>query len=344
MKVTIKDIAELSGVGIATVSRVINNSGYVSDKTRQKVLDVIKKYNYKSNSINSRLSSGVTTVGVFVKGIGNPFFQKMTRELEREFNLRGCTVIFYDVLHVNEIQVASDEVKTGRLDGVIIMGGNNAYTEEEIRNIECPVVLLTVNAQDRVPKEIYSSVSIDDELEGYNATKALIDLGHKNIGFIYVDVTAKDTPNFRRFMGYRRALEEHGIEYNADYVAGADSVSSSFATEVNGYRLGFSMMQKLLRTNLDITAVFSYADILAMGAAKCALVSGRNIPNTMSIIGFDGIDEAEFYHPSIDTMSQPTAAMVNTAASLLFDLLDGRGGKQEVLSCNLLRRGSTRAI
>ncbi len=341
MKVTIKDIAKESGVGIATVSRVINNSGYVSPETQKRVLETIKKYNYRSSSLVNKIRTDKISIGVFVKGIGNPFFQKITRSLEREFNMRGCDLAFFDVLYLDEIEFAEHTVRLNGFDGTIFLGGSTEYSKEDIEKVSCPVLLLTVGASLDIPKDLYCSVQVDDEEEGFKVTQSLIDLGHREIGFIYLDNVAIDTPNYNRYKGYKKALQENGISYKESLVAGSNSVSPEFSTEVNGYRLGFRMMQELINNNPNMTAVFAYSDTLAIGAAKCALVSGRKIPEQMSIIGFDGIDEAEFFHPAIDTVRQPTDVMVSSAATLLINRINGGAAEHEILSCNLVRRGSS---
>lgn len=342
IKISIKDIAELSGVGISTVSRVVNDSGYVSEATRKKVMAVIESHNYRPNSIRSHISTiDSPSIAVMVKGIGNPFFQKMTRELERSLSMRGYSTTFHDVLHLDEMVYTDLEIKEHGTKGAIIMGGSNTYSQAEIEQLEAPVVFLTVNPQPDVPTELYSSVTIDDEVEGYKATRALIEMGHRKIAFIYTDRRNSQTPNQKRYLGYLRAHEEAGIAVEPSLIADADEANVNLSIEVNGYRLGFRMMQRLLNRNEHLTAVFAYSDMLAIGAAKACLMARKRIPEDISIIGFDGIDEAEIYHPSIDTMYQPTTEMVNTAVSLLIDMIDGAPGRQEVLACTLMRRGSS---
>ena len=341
-KISIKDIADMSGVGISTVSRVINNSGYVSESTRAKVTAVIDSHNYRPNSIRSHISTiDSPSIAVMVKGIGNPFFQKMTRELERSLSMRGYSTTFHDVLHLDEMVYTDIEIKEHDAKGVIIMGGSNTYSQAEIEQLEAPAVFLTVSAHSDVPSELYSSVTIDDEVEGYKATRALIEMGHRHIAFIYTDRHTSQTPNQKRYLGYLRAHQEAGLPVEPSLVAGAEESTINLSMEVNGYRLGFRMMQRLLNRNEKLTAVFAYSDMLAMGAAKAALMARKRISEDISIIGFDGIDEAEFYHPSIDTMYQPTTEMVNSAVSLLMEMIDGSPGQQIVLPCTLIRRGST---
>lgn len=341
MKISITDIARLSGVGISTVSRVINNSGYVSDKTREKVTSVIEAYNYQTTTLNNRLENHAQpNIGVFVKGIGNPFFEKMINEFDNDFMLRGYTARFYDVLHRDEFLVAQVELSAGRIEGAVILGSNKIYSEKQIKSLAGPLVSLTVKTNKTQDLTKYGSVVINDELEGYKATKILLDAGHEKIGFIYADSLVSDTPNQARYRGYRQALEEYGIPLDLNLVAGSGETDSTYATQTNGYKLGLRMMNELMQMNPDMTAVFCYSDILAIGAAKAALMSGKSIPEDISIIGFDGIDESEIFHPSLDTIYQPTREMSRAAVSMIIDLVNGEEGKQLEFACTYMKRGS----
>ena len=163
--ITIKDIARLSGVGVSTVSRVINNSGYVSDVVRDKVNKVIRENNFTPNSSARNLKGGSSkNIALLVKGITNPFFNKMIRIIEEKCALRGYPVLIQNIdSRSNELEIAIRERKDRNLCGVILMGGNFGYSEEAFRKLEIPAVLVTVSASDDISKDLYSSVMIDDE-------------------------------------------------------------------------------------------------------------------------------------------------------------------------------------
>lgn len=341
MGITIKDIAKKSGVGISTVSRVINNTGYVSDEVRHKVTKVIRDYNYIPNSSARNLKANESkNIAILVKGITNPFFHKMIRVIEEKASLRGYSLIIQNVDdHVNELDLAIQEASGRNLCGVIMMGGDLGYSAQHFRQLGIPCVLLTVSAGDDIPLELYSSVRIDDEKEGYRATEYLISLGHKNIGFIYDPLSDTLTPNQLRFMGYRRALEEHGIPFNPFLVA--DNTHAPF---YSGYITGFNAMKQLHARNPEMTAVFAFADVLALGAIKAVFSMGLKVPDDISIIGFDGIDEGEFYTPSLDTIYQPASEMALSGIEFLFDMLQGGSSHHIVYDSVLAKRGSCRSI
>lgn len=340
MGITIKDIAKLAGVGNSTVSRVINNSGSVSDATRKKVMDIINKYNYiPNNSARNLKISQSNNIALLVKGITNPFFNKMIRVIEQEIALRGYPLMITNVSDSShELDIAIQETQDRNLCGVMIMGGSYDYPEEKFKQLGIPCVLVTISANKGVDPSLYSSVRIDDEKEGYRATNYLISLGHKKIGFLHHSPTETATPNTLRYNGYVRALKENNIPFDPDLVG------INYTRDDTGYRVGFELMKQLYAKNKDMTAVFAFADSLAIGAAKAVFSMGLSIPDDMSIVGFDGIEIAEFYNPSLDTMYQPATEMALSSVEMLFDMIQGGKSQHIVYNTVLLKRGSSKKI
>ncbi len=335
MSSTIKDIAKLSGVGISTVSRVLNNSGFASPETREKVMAAVRELNYIPNNNARNLKKGSSkTIELLVKSITNPFFQKMIHTIEQKILLRGYNLEIKNVNYSGqEMAIALREVQDRNLCGVILMGGSFEYTEQDFKNLGVPCVLLTVSAAPDVDKALYSSVIIDDEAESYKATEYLISLGHQRIGCICNIYGAMKTPNSLRFQGYKKALAEHGIEIDPSLISTMNDTRS-------GYEFGFNMMKNLLSRNKNITAIVAMADVIAVGAAKAVLSEGLRIPDDISIIGFDGIEAAEYYSPALDTVSQPAEQMAISAIDALFAMLQGEEGIHTVFEATLLKRGS----
>jgi LacI family transcriptional regulator len=338
--VNIKDIAKLAGVGISTVSRVINNSGSVSEATRKKVTEIIGTHHYvpNNNARNLKITQS-KNIALLVKDISNPFFNKMIRVIEHEITIQGHPLMIQNVdTRADELDIAIQEAKDRNLCGVIIMGGCYNYSEEKFRQLAIPCVLVTVSARRDVNPALYGSVTIDDEVEGFLATEYLISLGHRRIGFIFEPAPDPETPNSLRYQGYLRALREHGIPFDPDLVAHYLNTTDS------GYAAGFHSMKQLYGKNRDITAVFAFADILAIGAAKAALSLGLSIPDDISILGFDGIEIVEYYQPSLDTVYQPATEMALASTGILFDMLRNNPPRHQVYKSVLLKRGSCRKI
>ncbi|BCJ96870.1 transcriptional regulator RbsR [Anaerocolumna cellulosilytica] len=339
MSVTIKDVARLSGVGIATVSRVLNNSGITSNETKEKVMAAVRELNYVPNNNARSLKMGQSrTIALLAKSITNPFFQKMIHTIEQKVFMRGYHLEIRNVNYSeHEMSMAIKEVQDRNLNGIILMGGNFEYTNEDFKRLGVPCVLLTVSAGKDVDKELYSSVIIDDEAESFKATEYLIQLGHRRIGCIYSNQGEVTTPNKLRFRGYQKALEANGIAYDPVLVS-AINVSES------GYEFGFNMMKNLMVRNKDMTAVVTMADTMAIGAAKAAISAGLRIPEDISIIGFDGIEVAEYYNPSLDTICQPAEQMSLGAIDALFGMLQNEKTSHLVYGASLLKRGSCTSV
>ncbi len=337
MDVNIKDIARISGVGISTVSRVINNKGLVSKATREKVLNVVKEYNYVPNSNARNLKTTQSkNIALMVKGITNPFFANMIREIERQVNLRGYPFLIHQVEDgTDEITAAVQLVKEKNLCGIIFMGGTYNHSEEKFRQLNIPFVLTTITTTQEVDPDLFSSVIINEFKEAYKATNYLISLGHKNIGFLAKSPLLNETTGNRRFLGYKEALEEHNLPYDPHLVEDCEYSPSS----------GFNATRRLLNKNKGVTAIFAASDTIAMGSAKAVLSAGLSIPDDISIIGFDGIEMAEYYHPSLDTISQPGTEMALSSVGVLFDLISKRSGNQHIVyDAVLLKRGSCKMI
>lgn len=335
MSVTIKDIASEAGVGIATVSRVLNNSGSASSDVREKVMRAVRDLNYIPNNNARNLKLGHSkTIVLLAKTIVNPFFQKMIPVIERQVMLRGYTLEIHNVNYSeSEMEVAHNEAQNRSLCGIIIMGGHFGYSNEDFERLKIPCVLVTIKASEQVDESLYSSVIIDDVTESQKAVEYLIELGHRRIGCISNSYQTVTTPNYLRFCGYKKALEKHGIPFDWNLVSRANITDS-------GYAFGFNMMKSMLAKNRDMTAVVTMADIMAIGAAKAVFTEGLRIPEDISIVGFDGIEEADYYNPSLDTIVQPAQQMAQQAVDAMFEMIQGEPTSHTVLEGTLLKRGS----
>ena len=161
---------------------------------------------------------------------------------------------------------------------------------------------------------------------------------HRRIGFLYKDMEKVVTPNILRYRGYIRALEENGIPVDERLIAPG---IPSFGM---GFRAGFQAMKGLMQRNPDMTAVFAFSDVLAIGAAKAVLNAGKQIPEDISVIGFDGIEMAEFYNPTLDTVYQPATEMALSAVSLLHGMMNGERTQHIVCDSVIMKRGSVKML
>lgn len=330
----IKDIARLAQVGVSTVSRVLNNHPDVKESTRQRVLEIIRDSNYiPNNSARILKQHNTKNIGILVKGVFNPFFSEMTNVIGKIINDNGYTMIVRqnDYNFYQDVDTLIAFIKEKRLQGVICLGGNFIdITDDSFKEVNVPIVLTSVNTVSKQGKKYYSSIGIDNVKSAYDATSYLIDEGHRNIGLILGEANDMGQ-SLRRLEGYKKALDINGIEKDDDLIASGEYSSSG----------AYKATLKILEKRKDVTAIFVLSDIMAIGAAKAILDSGLRIPEDVSIIGFDGMDESKYYNPSITTVKQPKKLMAKMSMNLLISLINGEAeNKHILLDTKLIKRNS----
>lgn len=338
---TIKDIARMCGVGVSTVSRAINNHPDINPETKDKIMSVIKEYNYiPNNSARNLKRSNVNAIAVLIKGITNPFFSNMIDIFEKETKREKYSFILQRVEESeNELDMAIELVKEKRLKGIIFLGGSISDNSENISQLDVPFVLSTSGVTSEyaaIEAKNWASVSVDDFAESYKMTDYLCRTGHQRIAII---ASCKEDCSIGklRFDGYRKALLDHSIALEDTLVVHMSQDKDKYAMET-GYRL----MKELLARGEEFSAVYAIADSLAIGACRAIFEAGKRIPEDISVAGFDGIEMGDFYKPSLTTIRQPVEEMAKTTIQLLFHLIaDGGSYKKEILSAELQVREST---
>lgn len=336
MKPSIHDVAREAQVSISTISRVLNATGPVSEETRQRVLRAAKHLGYVPNvSARSLKISQSRTIGLLVRSIANPFFVPMIHEIKRQLNLRNIPFLVEPVEDgQDELTKAAYLAADKKLCGVILIGGQYDHTEQQFLQLAgVPCAMLTFTAPG-APRPLYSSVIIDDMREASKAVAYLISLGHRDICFFAKLPNSENTTGYRRMMGYRAALEAHGLPFRPQLVQDCEYTAAS----------GFAAMRALKMRGIHFTAAFAASDTIATGVAKAVLTSGQRIPEDISIVGFDGIEAAEYYHPSLDTVAQPAVEMASAALGLLFEQMQGGQTGHLVFEATLIKRGSARRL
>lgn len=327
---TIRDVARKAGVGVGTVSRVLNRSTAVSPATRTKVQTAIAELDYTPSSIARRLSLGRTmTIGVIA-----PFFMRPSY-VER---LRGVDTVLaeseYDFIIYNVETVARrdacfrDILRQERVDGLLII--TLPPTDEEVDRLKqanIPTVLV-----DGAHPQI-SHVMIDDVAGGYQATRHLIDLGHRKIGYIS-DLLQESPFGFRpvadRYLGYRNALADASIEFRPEYHRQGEL----------SRREASRLAHELLTLPDPPTAIFAYSDTQAFGVLRAAQDLDLKVPGQLSVIGYDNIEISEFLH--LTTIRQHLLESGRRGAQLLLAEIAAPGPPQEVfLPTDLVLRSTT---
>jgi LacI family transcriptional regulator len=320
--VTITDIAKLSGVGVSTVSRVLNNHPDVKSETREKVLEIIKKYNYvPNNSARILKQSNTKNIGILVKGVFNPFFSAILKNISTSVEASGYTMILQHHNNPNDLDTLVGFIKEKKLQGVICLGGNFIdIKEESFDDLDVAIVLLCVNLKEKKAWNNFSTIGIADDVAAYEATQYLIQNGNKKIGIMLGD---KDDlgVGLIRYEGYKKALEDNGIKAREDYIIyGEYEITRAYETAT-----------EFLKRNKDVTALFIISDMMAIGVAKAIVNLGLKIRDDISLVGFDGMDVAKYYEPTITTIKQPKDQMSSMSVELLFELLAGETQNKHIL-------------
>lgn len=309
---TIKDIARLAGVGVSTVSRVLNDRSDVSEDSRRRVLEVIAQHNYMpNNSARALVKTKSDAVGLVVRGIQNPFYTSIIQAIERRLDEDGCTMV------MRQIGTREDEIRCGavmerekRLRGLIFLGGRSDYTPADTAVLNVPFVCCAnANAYGTLDAAAYSSVSIADEQEAYRAVMELYRNGHTRIAALTAGADDRSVSQLR-YSGYACALREIG-QTHEDVIA-----AQGFDVE-SAYR---AMCERLVRP-VDFTALFAISDEMAIGAMRALRESGRDIPKDCSVIAIDGLTISEYTHPMLTTLCQPTEEIGTKSAELLLGML-----------------------
>jgi Transcriptional regulators len=324
---TIKEIAKLSGVSATTVSRVLNGRPDVNKETKAAVLKVIEEANYVPNANAKNLKAIASNmICVIVKGIGNPFLLSLVEEMQGHIEAAGY------LPHAHYIDESADEVLVAQQLtvekkplGFLFLGGSAVGRRNDLRQLSVPVAFAAADAK-AVGLSHVSSATVDDRLCAKKAVDALLLRGHREIMVLGGSLLAQDIVG-NRHQGVKDAFFERGFVFSEAYY-----FECKFSLE-SAYRAA----SRMLDSGLPFTALFCMSDIMAIGAAKAIHDRGLKIPDDVSVIGFDGLELAKFYTPSLATIRQPVAQMAKISVEVLVKNIQGRSkARHEILTGELL--------
>jgi len=335
-KTTIYDIAKALDITISTVSRSLNNSKLISDETKEKVLAMADKLNYRPNKLASSLSSGKSnTIGVIIPNANIQFFSSVINSLEQTLQQEGYSVLLYQS---NESYVSDlSGIRTlleAQVAGIIISPSLETYDFDflnKAKSENIPIIQF-----DRVHNNLdIPSVSINDFKAGYLATKHLIDQGYKRIGYISTNSTIQIFSE--RFKGYKQALLDHNISIEEDLII-LDDLS------IQG---GIDGARKLMHANTKPDAIISGDDFTALGIIK-ELSSIKITPPQIGVIGFANQTFSAYITPSLSTIDQQAEAMGKACAQLFLEIVNSKNkepkNKKIILDPILVQRESTTIV
>lgn len=311
--VTIKDIARESGYSVSTVSRVLNHRSDVSPDAKQKIEEVVAKFNFVPNNNAKHLKQNNSkSIGVLVKGISNMLFASIVEEIQRMIEKTEYTlVVSYLDEDADEVEQAILLCRERKPLGLLFLGGNPEYFKREFAGVDVPSVLVTNGANQMQFKNL-SSVATDDVAAARCAVDALFDAGHEKIGILGGDFT-KSYTSYQRFAGCRESFEAHGAVLDADRCY--EKSRFSFDSAYRG-------MERLVTKFPDVTAVFAMSDVTAIGAIRALRDRGLRVPEDISVIGFDGTTLAEYYNPKLATIKQQYQTLASRSIEILFGQIE----------------------
>ena len=310
--VTLKDIAKEAGVSTVTVSNVINNNhNKVSAATIEKVNAIIEKYNYIPNASARTLAKKTSNIiGVIIPNVNDasnflqsPYNAEVLGIIEKIIRKNDYYLMFRCVSNIQEV---SNILQMWNVDGAIFLGMFDADVRSILKQNHLPTVFLDTY----VPELKLINVGSDDFKGGYIATRYLLNNNHHKIAFVSPDTTIPGVMQ-QRFNGFCKALEEKHITIDPKLM---------FYSDVS-YESGVTVGKKISNYSDKITAIFAAADITALGIIEGLRLSGIQVPEDISVIGFDNIPICEYASPKLTTINQNIALKAETAANLMMDML-----------------------
>lgn len=332
---TIVDIAKESGYSVTTVSRVLNNRQDVSPEAKKKIMQIVEAHHFVPNNNAKRLKQTNTkTILVLVKGTSNMLFANIIEEIQAVIDSTDYRVnVYYLDEDKNEVTEAIRLCRERKPLGILFLGGNYKSFEAEFLEVNVPCVLVT-NRAEEMGFDNLSSVATDDEAAAREAVEYLIRNGHKDIAVVGGDLSISQT-SIHRHSGYRMAMEENGLSVSDDLYGKARFSFDS----------AYRAMTRLLERKLPITAVFAMSDVMAIGAIRAIRDKGLNVPEDISIIGFDGTMLADYYNPKIVSVRQGHKDMAVRSVELLISMIDlNRNATHELIPFELTEGESIKNI
>lgn len=334
-KVDIEYIAKAAGVSRSTVSRVLTNSSNVKEETKEKILNIMKEANYHPSIMARGLATGkLNIIALIVSDIRNPFYSELVWVINNNLRENGYLMTLY-----NSTQIAgeNDQHLQKLLDygfsGIIIADARNELSFSNIlKNANCPIVLVN-REMDFISS--YDSISIDNKMGGYLATKHLLSLGHRKIAMLRGPQIS--TTSQGRYEGYLVAMEEYGLTPDSKYV-----VSGTLNIES-----GQKFAQDILINSSDPpTAAFVGGDLMSYGVMDECIKNGLRIPEDLSIVGFDDIPLSKASFINLTTICHPYDMIGFLVANRIIERINGNTDPitKTVLTPTLQVRASTRAI
>ena len=301
---TIKDVAELAEVSVGTVSNILNNKTKVSKEKQKAVLKAIEELDYSPlHSARQLRKKETNTIAFIIPNIKNPIFSEMTEAIANQARTNGYDTIIYKGSATEDIEQGyTNLIKQNKVDGIII--GGSTHIEKplvsKISKTEFPAVILERN------EENVTTVEIDNFSGGLTAAEFLVSNNHQQIAYAHLE-----TPNvyLDRVSGFVKGLEKNNIN------------PLKMPAEDTSFTSGYELMKQLL--DYDIEAVFFPSDIMSFGALNLLYEKNIEVPEQISVIGYDGITMGNYSSPALTTIEQPVQKLAEKSISTLIEIING---------------------
>lgn len=308
-----------AGVSPSTVSRYLNGSLGLPEKTKRRIDQAIRELDYHPNLVARTLQTGQSRIlGLILPDLTNPFFAAVAEAVCDQAYREGYFVLLCATANDREREISyANLLSAGQLDGLIYLGGHstNSALAEAARS-SLPIVIVDEDLKETPGGRVF----VDNRRGGYLATEHLLHLGHREIALVGGNPTLYTTRE--RQLGYEDALLERGIEPDHRWILLGEYTNA----------FGAQAAEVLLTQPKPPTAIFAASDILAIGILQAARRLGVRIPEDLSLVGFDDIPLAEFLQPPLTTVRQPIEDLGRTAVSVLLASLR----KEQTIGCQVL--------
>ncbi|HCA71452.1 MAG TPA: LacI family transcriptional regulator [Ruminococcaceae bacterium] len=323
---TLKDVASESGLAVSTVSRILNNRGYISDTAREKVDHAMAKLHYQPNEVaRSLCKKKSNTIGVIVPHIRHPYFAELISHLEAAAAKRKYKIILLNAREKAEkFSEYMDLCTSNRVNGIILCNG--MVPTEKFLGTHIPVVTI-----ERFLDEGTASVECDNYEGGHLAAQELIGCGCKNLLHIS-GVSDMKMPANDRCRGFVEVCEQNGVSHREISTSALQYHSEEY----------HAFLKRLFQMYPETDGVFASSDLIAAQILQVCAWRGIAVPQQLKIVGFDDVSIARLTTPMLTTVHQPLKEMAETAVSLLLSAADGKlVVRKTVLPVSLIRRGTT---
>ena len=301
----IKDVAEKAGITVTTVSRILNNRGYISENTRKRVYDVMAELNYHPNEVaRSLFKKRTNIVGMVIPDISHPFYSWLAKYIEIELYAQGFKMMLCNAIETsNREKEYLNMLQRNQVDG--ILNGSHTLDLQEYAKVGLPVVAIDRDLGETIP-----IVSSNHPEGGRLAAQKLIECGCKKVAQI-MGYSHVKTPSNERHISFSEEMKNHGI--------------SCITTELKWNQFEFddysASIKSLLDMNPDIDGIFA-VDLVAAAVMKEALQRGTRVPEDLKIVGYDGTYVSEVVTPTITTIRQPVPELAKCCVEIMLKLIN----------------------